>query len=442
MNIQLSEHFNYKKLIKFTLPSMIMMIFTSLYGMVDGFFVSNFVGKTSFAAVNFIIPFTMLLGAIGFMIGTGGSAIVSKTFGEGKIKEAKQYFSMFTLSTVILGVTLMIAGLIAIRPLSIALGAEGELLEEAVLYGSIILTALPAFMLQNVFQSFFVTAEKPQIGLYVTIVAGFTNIALDYILIVIFPLGIAGAAIATAISQLIGGIVPIFYFFKKNSSLLHFTKAVWNGKVFSHGCINGSSELMTNISMSIVGMLYNVQLMKIAGENGLAAYGVIMYVSFIFVAIYIGYSIGTAPIIGYHYGAENPSEVKNILKKSVNLMVIIGLILTILGMLLAKPLSMIFVGYDAELLDMTSHGLIIYSFSFLTMGLNIFASSFFTALNNGFVSAAISFLRTLLFQVIVVLILPMLLGLTGIWLAVVVAELLALAVSIAFIVNKRSVYGY
>lgn len=442
MRIQLSEHFSYQKLLRFVLPSVIMMIFTSIYGVVDGLFVSNFVGKIPFAAVNLIMPLLMILGALGFMIGTGGSAIVSKTMGEGKLEKANQYFSMLVYVTIAGGILLTILGQIGIRPLAMAMGATENMIDDCVLYGRILLVSLTAFMLQNVFQSFFVTAEKPQLGLGITVAAGLTNMVLDFLFIAVFHWGVAGAAVATALSQVVGGIVPIFYFVRPNNSRLRISKAKWDGRALLKSCTNGSSELMTNVSMSLVNMLYNFQLMRLVGENGVAAYGVIMYVNLIFVSIFLGYSIGSAPIVGYHYGAANHGELKSLFRKSLTLIGIAGIVLTLLAVGLSGPLSKIFVGYDEELFALTKHGFRLYSLSFLVTGFNIFGSAFFTALNNGVVSATISFLRTLLFQIIVVLVLPIFLGINGIWLAIVVAELMALVVTVLFFITKRKQYHY
>ncbi|MCI8886445.1 MAG: MATE family efflux transporter [Dorea sp.] len=442
MRIQLSEHFTYKKLIQFVLPSIIMMIFTSIYGVIDGLFVSNFVGKTAFAAVNLIMPLLMGLSALGFMIGTGGSAIVSKALGEGKRELANQYFSMLVYVSVIGGIILAVTGMFLLRPIAIMLGASGELAKLCVLYGRILLVSLTAFLLQNVFQSFFVTAEKPQLGLKITIAAGLTNIVLDYLFIAIFHWGITGAAAATAISEMIGGIFPVFYFVRRNDSLLRLVKPRLDIRALGRACSNGSSELMTNLSLSVVNSLYNLQLISIAGENGVAAYGTIMYVNFIFIAIFLGYSIGSAPIIGYHFGAGNHSELKNLLQMSLSMVGICGVVLMLLAESLAAPLADLFVGYDAALADITCHGFRLYAVSFLITGFNIFGSAFFTALSNGIVSAAISFLRTLVFQVAVVLTLPILLGIDGIWLAVAVAEALTLIITVYFLVNCRKQYRY
>lgn len=442
MAIQLSDHFTYKKLLRFTLPSILMMIFTSIYGVVDGFFVSNFVGKTPFAAVNFIMPFLMILGAFGFMFGTGGCALVSKTMGEGDLQKANRIFSMLIYVSILCGIVITTLGILFIRPIAALLGAEGELLDACVLYGRIVLIALPAFMLQMEFQSFFIAAEKPQLGLTVTLASGITNIVLDALLVAVFSMELVGAALATALSQAVGGIVPLIYFAKKNSSLLRLTNFSFDGVALLKTCTNGASELMSNISMSLVGMLYNVQLMKYEGENGVAAYGVLMYVSMIFMAIFIGYSIGTAPVIGYHYGAQNHTELKSLRKKSMTLIAACSVAMLILGELLAKPLSLLFVGYDPTLFAITLRGFFFYSFSFLFCGIAIFGSGFFTSLNNGLVSAIISFLRTIVFQIVAVIVFPLLWGIDGIWLSLVVAELMAAAVTVLFLVGMQRKYQY
>lgn len=441
MNIQLSEHFTYKKLIQFTIPTIIMMIFTSIYGVVDGLFVSNCVGSDAFASVNLIMPALMILGAIGFMIGTGGSALVSKTIGEGNKEKANQYFSMLLYVVTIIGFIFTVIGLWVMEPVAKLLGAKGDLIEICVTYGRTLIIALIPFMLQNCFQSFLIVAEKPRMGLVISIITGVLNMILDFLFIYVFKMGVFGAALATGISQLIGGIVPLIYFIKKSENL-KLVKMKFELKPILQACVNGSSEMVTNISMSVVNMLYNLQLMKYAGADGVVAYGIIMYVSFIFSGTYMGYSIGSAPIVGYHYGAENIEELKSLLKKSLKLLIITSVVMTAIGELLAKPLASIFVSYDANLLDMTTNAICIFSISYLISGINIFASSFFTALNNGVVSAAISFLRTLLFQIAMIFILPLIWNLNGIWLAVVFAEVLALIVSIIFLVVNRKKYQY
>ena len=443
MKIQLSEHFTYNKLLRFVFPSIVMMVFTSIYSVVDGLFVSNFVGKTALASINLILPFLMGLSALGFMIGTGGSAIVAKTLGEGDPKRANSYFSMLVYVTAIGGIILALLGMLLVPSVVSFLGAEGELLSNCILYGRISFISMPAFMLQNVFQSFFVTAEKPKLGLAVIITAGVTNMILDLLFVGILGFGLAGAAVATVCGEMIGGLFPVFYFSRKNSSLLRLGKTQFNGRILMQTCVNGSSELMTNLSSSIVNSLYNIQLMKFAGENGVAAYAAIMYVNFIFIAIFLGYSIGSAPIISYHYGAGNHGELKNLYKKSLQLVGSWGILLFILAQLLATPLAKLFVGYDSTLLAMTQTGFRIYSLVYIINGFNIFGSSFFTALSNGVVSAVISFLRTLVFQIGAVLILPIVFGgINGIWSSVTVAELLTLCITITFFVRQRRKYHY
>lgn len=419
-----------------------MMVFTSIYGVVDGLFVSNFVGKTAFTAVNFVMPVLMILGAVGFMFGTGGSAIVAKSMGEGKPEEAENQFSMFVCACAVLGLILAVLGFVFIRPAVALLGAEGEMLDICVLYGRIVLCALPALTLQYAFQSFFITAEKPDLGLKVTVYAGVANMVLDALLIAVIPMGVAGAAAATAISQCIGGIVPVFYFARENPTPLRLRLPEFHTRTLVDACVNGSSEFLSNIAMSVVGMLYNVQLLKYAGEDGVAAYGVLMYVNMIFLAIFIGYSMGTAPVVSYHYGAENYEELQSLRKKSLVIIGISSVIMLAFSELLARPLSLIFASYDEALLSMTVRAFCIYSFSFLFSGYAIWSSSFFTALNNGVVSAIISFLRTLVFQVAAVLVLPLIWGLDGIWLSIVVAELLALILGMAFLVALRKRYRY
>ncbi len=442
--IQLSDHFTFGRLLRFTVPTMGMMIFTSIYSVVDGFFVSNFAGKTPFAAVNLIFPFLMILSTVGFMFGTGGSAIVAKTFGEGDNKKANEYFSLFVYVTAILGIILAVLGIIFIRPIAKLLGAEGEMLKNAIIYARIILIALPFNVLQFLFQSFFVTAEKPKMGLTVTVMSGLTNMVLDAVLVILLPqqYKLAGAAVATALSQTVGGLVPLIYFSRKNSSILRLCKTKFIGKAVGKACTNGSSEFMSNVSMSLVGMLYNGQLLKYAGEDGVAAYGVMMYVSMIFSALFIGYSIGTAPIIGYDDGAMNYSELKSLLRKSLIIIGSFGIAMIAAGELLAQPLAKIFVSYDQALLDLTISGFRIYALSFFFMGYAIYSSSFFTALNDGVTSALISFLRTLVFQVAAVLILPSLLGIDGIWYSIIVAEFMAVAISAIFLITKRNKYHY
>lgn len=440
--IQLSDHFTRKRLLRFSLPSIVMMVFTSIYGVVDGYFVSNYTGKTPFAAVNLIMPFLMILGGVGFMFGTGGGALIAKTMGEGKAEKADKLFSMTVFASILCGLVLTAVGLLFLRPFARLMGAEGELLENSLLYGTINLIALPFYILQYEFQCLFATAEKPKLGLYVTVASGVANMVLDWLLVAVLPFGLAGAAAATAASQFIGGVFPLIYFARKNSSRLRLTRCRLELRPLGRICANGSSELMSNISMSLVSMLYNVQLMQYVGEDGIAAYGVLMYVSMIFQAIFIGYSVGTAPIVSYHYGAQNREELKSLLRKAIFIVAIAALCMFAAGELLAAPLSRLFVAYDEELLQMTTHAFAIFSFSFLFSGFVINGSSFFTALSDGLTSALISFLRTLVFQVAAVLLFPLLWGLDGIWFSIVAAEIMAVLATIFFLLKKQKKYGY
>lgn len=440
--IRLSDHFSLRRLLRYALPSIAMMIFSSIYGIVDGFFVSNYVGKMAFTAVNLIYPFLIILGSIGFMFGTGGAALISKTMGEKNIKKAKETFSLIIFTSVVLGIILSILGIIFLPQIASLLGAKDEVLTDCILYGKIILISLPFYILQYEFQCLFSTAGKPKFGLIVTVISGMSNIIFDYLLVAVFSLGLFGAAIATMISQIVGGVIPLIYFFSKNKSLLHFVKFKFDIKSLLKVCSNGSSEFLSNVSSSLISILYNLQLLKYAGENGVAAYGVLMYVSMIFQAIFIGYSIGVSPIVGYHYGAKNTSELKNVFTKSMIVIFITAIIMFICGELLSEPISRIFVSYDDELLQITKNAFRIFSFSFLLSGMSIYGSSFFTSLNNGLISALISFLRTVVFQASAVMILPIFLKLNGIWLSIVVAELMSFIITFTFLIMKRKKYQY
>lgn len=440
--IQLSDHFGYKRLIRFTIPSVLMMVFTSIYGVVDGFFVSNIVGKTPFAAVNFIMPFLMVVGAVGFMFGTGGSALIAKLMGAGEKEKAQRTFSLIVWTAFICGFVIAVISIIFMEQIAVLLGAEGEMLENCVIYGRIVLIALPFLILQYAFSSLVVTAEKPKLGLIVTIIAGVTNIVCDTLFMAVFQWGIVGAAAATALGQAIGGIIPLVYFARKNSSTLRLCKPRFDGRALGKVCANGSSELMSNISMSLVGMLYNAQLMKYAQENGVAAYGTIMYVNFIFLAVFIGYSTGIAPVISFHFGAKNTDELNGLLKKSAVIILISSVAMFVFSEFLSTPLAGIFVGYDEILLEMTSQALKIYAFSFLLSGVSIFGSAFFTALNDGLTSAIISFLRTLLFQSAAVMLLPLIFELEGIWYSIIVAEFMSVLMTIIFLIIKNKKFGY
>lgn len=442
MRIQLSDHFTYRKLLRFTLPSIVMMVFTSIYGVVDGLFVSNFVGKGPFTAVNLVMPVVMIFGGLGFMFGTGGSALVAKTLGQGRRDQANRYFTMIAIATVGTGIVISALGAAFMRPICHWLRADAEIIDDCVLYGRILLGFNTAYMLQNVFQSFLITAEKPKLGLLATIAAGVTNMALDALFIAGFGWGVAGAAVATGLSQCVGGLFPLLYFLRPNNSLLRLRPVKLQLRPILQSCGNGASEVVSSVTSSIIGMVYNFQLLRFAGKDGVAAYGVLMYTEFIFVAVFIGYAIGSAPVIGYHYGAENTGELKSLLRKSVTLNLGSGIVMLGIAQALAMTLAHLFVGYDPALFSMTVHGFRIFTVAFVLLGLNIFFSSFFTALNNGVVSAAISFLRTFVFKLSAVLVLPLLFKLDGIWWATVVAEVFAFLASGVFLLKNRRKYGY
>ena len=421
---------------------MVMMVFTSIYGVVDGIFISNFVGSDPFAAINLIMPFLMILGALGFMLGSGGSALVGYYLGMRQEKRANEIFSLLVYVLLGVGALLTVLGLLFLEPVARLLGADADLLPYCVRYARIVLLGLVPFTLQNVFQSFLVTAERPHFGLYITVGAGVTNMVLDALLVGVIPLGVEGAAIATVLSQCVGGILPLVYFARPNTSRLRLTRTRWELRPVLKSAANGSSEFMTNISMSIVTMLYNWQLLRLMGADGVTVFGIIMYVSFIFVALFLGYSMGSAPIVSFHYGAGNQEELKGLFRRSLTIILAMSAGLTVLAIVLAKPLAMIFVSYDPALLSVTTRALTIYAVSYLLTGFNIYASSFFTALNDGLVSALISFARTLVFQVLAVLTLPLLWEADGIWAAVILAEGLAALLSLACFLRFRRKYGY
>lgn len=441
--IQLSDHFTYGKLLRFTLPSIVMMVFTSIYSVVDGFFISNFAGKTAFAALNLIWPFLMILGGMGFMIGTGGTALVSRYLGAGQKERARRYFSMLVEFTALLGLILTAIGLIFMEPIARFLGATEEMIPDCVLYGRIVIAFNVAFMFQNVFQSFLVAAEKPRLGLAATVSAGVTNMVLDALLVGVFRWGLAGAALATGLSQTVGAVIPMVFFLnRENGSALHFSFTPMEAQPLLQACGNGASELMSNISGSIAAMVYNFQLLKFLGEDGVSAYGVIMYVGFIFVAIFVGYSIGSAPIISFHFGAENREELKNMFRKSYLLMAVWGIAMALAAYLLAGPLAKLFVGYDRQLCELTVHAMRLHCLAFLFTGANIFTSSLFTALNDGTVSAAVSFARSMVLQIATVLLLPGLMGPDGLWLAALATDTCALVIDICVLGGNRKKYGY
>lgn len=442
MAIKLSDHFTYGRLIRFALPSIAMMVFTSIYSVVDGLFVSNFVGTDALAAVNLIFPLVAAFAAVGFMLGTGGAALVAKTMGEGDQERAERLFTFIILSGLVAGVAFTVVILLVLPAFLGALGATGALYDLAMVYGWILAFAVPVYMMANIFQSFFIAAEKPHVGLWVMLAAGVANIVLDYFFIVVFGWGIGGAAVATLIGQVIAAIVPVVYFFKSKTARLRFARPLVDFRALGKTCVNGSSELMTEVAASVVATLYNYQLMVYVGVDGVAAYGVIMYVNFVFTAIFFGYAMGTGPIVSYHYGAQHHYEMKNLLVKSLIIIGITSVGMVVLSQAFASPLVSLFVGYDEALVALTVHGFRIYAISFLFCGFNIYGSAFFTALNNGKISALIAFLRTLVLETSTVMLLPIWFGINGIWSAIIVAEVAALIMTVAFLVKYRKRYHY
>ncbi|MEE0706595.1 MAG: MATE family efflux transporter [Adlercreutzia sp.] len=442
MSVDMSKHFSTSALIKFTLPTMAMMIFTSCYTIVDGFFVSNYAGKTALAAVNLIFPAVMILASVGMMIGTGGSALVAKTLGEGNRPRARRYFTLLVIFAFVIGSVLAIGGWFFMEPAATMLGATGQMHADASLYGRMMMISLPFFILQYAFQSFFVTAGKPKLGFLVIVIAGVTNIVLDFLFVGAFGWGLPGAALATNIGEFLGGLIPVLYFMRKRDTPLYFARPHLRWHVIGKACLNGSSEMVTNIAMSLVSVLYNWQLLRYIGEDGVAAYGVIMYTAMVFSSIFMGYAIGSSPLLSFQFGARNRTEMRSLLWKSLGLIAVASVFMFLAGQELAEPLSAIFVSYDPALLELTTKAYRLYALCFLLMGFAIYASAFFTALNNGVVSAIISFLRTLVFQVAAVIILPKLFGIDGIWLSVTVGDALAVAVAAAFMIALSGRYGY
>lgn len=444
MENALHGHYGYRRILKAMWPMVLMLMVTSVYSIVDGWFISNYAGSTAFAAMNIIWPALAIVAALGLMVGAGGSALVSKTFGEGEPEKANRIFTMLIRLTFLVGAVISVAVILLMRPLAVALGAEGEMIRPAVIYGTILTLAMPVYMLQMAFQPFFMTAGRPRLGTMTSIACGLANIVLDALFVAVFGWGLTGAAIATAVSFLVGGGIPLFYFAsRRNRTILQFVAgSAFDGPAIRQSCLNGMSEFVGNIAFNIIAICYNLQLMKYIGENGVSAYGVLMYVGFIFGSVFIGYNMGISQVISYNYGAGNKAELRSLLKKSLVLIGICSIVITLAVQLFAPALSRLFVGYDETLCGLTEHALHIYMNSFLVCGFNMFASAWFTALNNGPVSAVAAFSRTLVFEAGCVFVLPLLWGIDGIWMAVNIAEVLALILSASLILAFRKRYGY
>ena len=427
MNIELAGHYTHRRIVRSVLPSIGMVLVTSIYSIVDGFFVANFAGKPGFAAVNLTFPAIMMIGSLGLMIGTGGAALVAKIKGEGYPEKANRVFTMLVQFCLALGVVMGVALAIGAPAVARWLGADAPMMDECVTYIRLNMIGMPGFVLQCAFQSFYMAAERPQLGTLMSVVAGVTNVVLDAILVWALGLGVTGAAIATTAGCLVGGLFPLFYFSSRhNRGTLRIvpTRILW--PYIGKACTNGLSEYVGSIAMNIVTMCYNLQLMRYLGEDGVSAYGVVMYIAFIFAAVFIGYNIGITPIIGYHYGADDLHEQRSLFYKSLSIIGVLGVLMTLSAELFAGPLARVFVGYDKALTALTIRAMRLYMLAFLINGINMFVSALFTGLNNGVVSAVASFTRTLVFEMACVWLLPVLLGIDGIWVAWPIAEVLAL----------------
>ena len=440
--IQLSDHFDYKTLLKFTVPSVLMMVISSVYSIVDGLFVSNFAGSDGFAAVNLMMPIAMMISCIGFMAGAGGSALISKTLGEQKNDEARNQFSLIIYIILALSVVIGIAVFLFIPQIAAMMGAEGVIYTNCVIYGRILIAALPAFMLQILFQNFLVVAERPKMGMIIAISSGVTNIVLDALFVAGFRWGVGGAAAATVLGQVIGGLVPLAYFMMKKNHLLWFTKTKFHVETIKRTCSNGFSAFINNASMSLVGIVFNLRLMALMGSDGVVAYGVVMYVTYIISGVFMGYSTGISPVFSYNLGAGNKDEIKELFKKSLVSISVAAVILVALVMIFARNLAAIFVSYDDNLMTLTTEAIRLYNISFLIAGFNIFAAAFFAALNNGAVSGVLSLSRTLVFQLGCLFILPALMGSKGIWLSVTAAEIFAVLAALYFVAKNKGKYQY
>ena len=440
--IQLSDHFTYGRLLRFVFPSIVMLIFTSIYSVVDGLFVSNLVGDNALAAINIVWPLAMMVGAFGFMLGSGGSAEIARAMGQGEPERARRYFTSLVLAVIAIGTVLSVLCCLFMEELSRLFGASDLLLEDCVTYGFIMLAGSVPFMLQSCFQSYLLAAERPKLGLWLTVAAGLTNAVLDYVFIGLMDMGVAGAAWATVAGYLVGGIIPLLYFLLPNKSPLRFTRTHAYPRMLMKSCANGSSELMTNISASAVNVLYNIQVMHLAGEAGVAALSIILYVNFVFISAFIGLGMGAAPLFSYHYGRGNTDELKSLFRKCITVLTVLSVTMAVTSQVFNEPLTRLFVDFDQSLVDMTVHGFRIFAVSFLFAGTNIFGSMFFTALGDGLDSALISFLRTLLFQCGAIWLLPRLWGLDGVWVATTAAELMAICVTVSLFLLRRKRYGY
>lgn len=446
IDIKLSDKFNYSRLLRFALPSIVMVLISSVYGVVDGVIVSNYTDVEHFAALNLILPYITLLGAAGLMLGTGGSALVGKILGEGKSIRANGIFSLLTYTTIAIGLFLGLFGYITSDAVANILGADETMQHLSFEYSGIIFLFLPCYVLQLYFQSLLTTAERPSLALQITLLAGITNIALDILFVIYLKQGLRGAAYATGVSQTFGGLLPLLYFIlnrKKSDINIKLGVALWDLKAICKSCVNGLSEWLMSVSLAIVSFLYYYLLLTgDRGEMGVDTYGVLLYFSYIFIAVSVGFSRGIAPVISYHYGASDRHELHSLLMKGLLIVLVLNLVSGITAQVLSAPLANIFVGHDKGLYEYTVVAFRIYSIHFFVTGFNIYISSFFTALNNGKYSGWISVLRTICFESISILTIWMLFGVDKIWWGVTIAEFLTMVIAFSFLFLKRNFYGY
>lgn len=414
-------------LLKFAAPSIVMMVFMSLYTIVDGIFVSRFLGSNALSSLNIVYPVISVAIALSTMLGTGGSAIISKYLGEGKNERAREALTQFVVLTLLLSFVLLILSEMFLTPISRLLGASDVLLADCRLYLGASMLFAPACMLQAVFQSFLVTAGRPGLGLLLMTGAGICNMILDYVLIVPCQMGIAGAALATGIGQCIPAVCGLCFFLFTRQDL-RFCRFTFSAKEILDACYNGSSEMVSQLSNAVITFLFNIVMMSLAGEHGVAAITILLYGQFLFNAVYLGFSIGISPVIGFQYGAGDRTKLRKIYRISF-LSVAISSVVIVAAAICFSPTIVAIFTKDQRTFELASVGFRLFAVNFLFSGINITSSGFFTALSNGKVSALISFSRTLVFIVISLLILPRILGITGAWIAIPVAEFLTLLIS-------------
>ena len=419
-----------------------MMLFTSMYGVVDGLYLSHFSGKEAFAAITLIIPLPLLIGAWAYMIGAGGSAVIAKAIASDRQKDANEYFSFLVLISVLGSILLAGIGEIFLEPCAKLLGANDEMLPFCMTYGRILIAAVPLYVLQNVFQSFLTVAEHPKIGLAINLVSAFLNMALNFVFIRITNEVVTAVALATVVSQFVGGITPFVFFVRSKSTTLRFGRPHMPMSLLGPVFANGVSEFVSEIFHPLASVMYNYKLMELTGLNGVAAYGVLMNVGFLFGSVFLGFAVGSAPLFTYKYEREDHDELHSLFIKSTISVVLMGFLLYGVACMIEGPFAAEFFGGDELLITMTEEAFALHSLSYMVMGLAVFASAFFTAIHDSRVSFLISFLRTLLFEVLAILLLPMLFDLNGVWAASLTSEVLTLLVTVGLLISKKEKYQY